>query len=130
MEHNPRLRSYPVAPDERKPDDVNHHLHRNSLHLPEWRGRHVRGVASGTRWVRIPVASLFIVGGLFGFLPVVGFWMVPLGLLLFAVDLPFLRRPMLALMFWIEERWHRWHRWRGKPAALQQLPLRREDRPN
>lgn len=127
MEHNPRLRSYPVAPDKRKPDDVNHHLHRNSLHLPEWRGRHVRGVASGTRWVRIPVASLFIVGGLFGFLPVVGFWMVPLGLLLLAVDLPFLRRPMLALVFWIEERWHRW---RGKPAAPQQLPLRREDRPN
>jgi hypothetical protein len=105
--------------DKRKRDDVEHHLHRYSLHMPEWLGRHVRGVTSGTHWVRIPVASLFIVGGLFGFLPVVGYWMVPLGLLLLAVDVPVLRRPMLALVLWIEERWHRW---RGKPAEKPSPP--------
>ena len=110
--------------DERKPDDVHHHLHRYSYHLPEWLGRWLRWIVTGTRWVRIPIAFLLIVGGLFGFLPVLGFWMVPLGLLLLAVDLPFLRRPMVALVLWIEERWHRW---RGKPAAPKQLPLRRED---
>lgn len=31
---------------------------------------------------------LFMVGGVFGFLPVLGFWMLPLGLALIALDLP------------------------------------------
>lgn len=41
--------------------------------------------------VRLPVAVLLILGGLVGFLPVLGFWMLPLGLLLLAIDLPALR---------------------------------------
>lgn len=41
--------------------------------------------------VRVPAAVLLILGGLLGFLPVLGFWMLPLGLLLLAVDLPVLR---------------------------------------
>jgi hypothetical protein len=36
------------------------------------------------RWLRIPMGSLLILGGVFGFLPVVGFWMLPLGLALLA----------------------------------------------
>lgn len=31
---------------------------------------------------------LFMVGGVFGFLPVLGFWMLPLGMALIALDLP------------------------------------------
>ncbi len=54
---------------------------------------------------RIPVAGLLIVGGLFGFLPILGFWMVPLGLLLLAIDLPPLRPPLARLLHWIERRW-------------------------
>jgi hypothetical protein len=91
-----------------------HHLHRYSYHLPVWLGERVRGVASGTRWVRIPLAILLIVGGIFGFLPVLGFWMVPLGLLLLAIDVAFLQRPMVALVLWIEAKWKRW---RGKGAG-------------
>ncbi|HYC04027.1 MAG TPA: hypothetical protein VED40_12065 [Azospirillaceae bacterium] len=45
------------------------------------------------RWVRIPVAILCFCGGFLGFLPVLGFWMVPVGIVLLAIDLPFLRRP-------------------------------------
>jgi hypothetical protein len=33
-----------------------------------------------------------MVGGVFGFLPVLGFWMLPLGLALIALDLPPLRK--------------------------------------
>jgi hypothetical protein len=40
---------------------------------------------------RVPAAVLLILGGMLGFLPVLGFWMLPLGLLLLAVDLPALR---------------------------------------
>ena len=41
--------------------------------------------------IRVPVAILFILGGFLSFLPVLGLWMFPLGLLLLAVDLPVLR---------------------------------------
>jgi hypothetical protein len=33
---------------------------------------------------RIPLAILLIFGGIFSFLPVLGLWMLPLGLVLFA----------------------------------------------
>jgi len=41
--------------------------------------------------LRVPLAVLLIMGGMLGFLPILGFWMLPLGLLLLAVDLPVLR---------------------------------------
>ena len=41
--------------------------------------------------IRLPVAILFILGGFLSFLPILGFWMLPLGLLLLAIDLPALR---------------------------------------
>ncbi len=36
--------------------------------------------------VRIAVALLLILGGIFSFLPVLGLWMLPLGLMLVAQD--------------------------------------------
>ncbi len=47
------------------------------------------------RWLRVPLALLFILGGLAWFLPVLGLWMLPLGLLLLALDVPVLR-PVVA----------------------------------
>ena len=44
--------------------------------------------------VRIPLAILLILGGIFSFLPVLGIWMLPLGLLVLAVDIPQLLRPV------------------------------------
>jgi hypothetical protein len=44
------------------------------------------------KWVRLPLGLLLIVCGVFGFLPVVGFWMVPVGALLVGVDIPIVRR--------------------------------------
>jgi len=43
------------------------------------------------RWLRIPAGLLLILGGLLSFLPILGIWMLPLGLLLLAEDLPVLR---------------------------------------
>lgn len=48
--------------------------------------------------IRFPVALLLIAGGVFSFLPVLGVWMLPLGLLLLAVDLPVLRGPISAFI--------------------------------
>jgi hypothetical protein len=58
-----------------------------------------------SRWVRIPAAIALICGGIVGFLPVLGFWMIPLGLALIALDVPFLRSPLSRLLAWIERRW-------------------------
>jgi hypothetical protein len=48
--------------------------------------------------IRFPLALILIAGGVFSFLPVLGIWMLPLGLLLLAVDLPILRGPISGLI--------------------------------
>jgi hypothetical protein len=50
------------------------------------------------RLVRIPIAILLVLGGVFSILPFLGIWMLPLGLLLLAVDIVFLRAPVSALV--------------------------------
>jgi hypothetical protein len=49
--------------------------------------------------LRSALGVLLIAGGVFGFLPVLGFWMIPLGAALIALDIPPLRRRLLA---WLE----------------------------
>ncbi|MFO1153090.1 MAG: hypothetical protein U1E42_05425 [Rhodospirillales bacterium] len=56
--------------------------------------------------LRVTAAILLMAGGLAGFLPVLGFWMLPLGILLLAQDVPFLRR-LSVRMFVFFERWGR-----------------------
>ncbi|HKU08181.1 MAG TPA: hypothetical protein VJR30_19115 [Bradyrhizobium sp.] len=68
-----------------------------------------------SRLVRIPLAALLILGGIFSFLPVLGLWMLPLGLLLFAQDVPFLQKPTAQLLGWLERKWL--ERERSKRAA-------------
>lgn len=53
---------------------------------------------------RIVVGTLFVIGGLLGFLPILGFWMVPLGLLILSQDLRFVRRKRRQLAIWWEYR--------------------------
>jgi len=55
-----------------------------------------------SRLVRIPLAILLILGGIFSFLPVLGLWMLPLGLLLFAQDVPMLQGPLARMLGWVE----------------------------
>ncbi|MFO1141444.1 MAG: tryptophan synthase subunit beta [Amaricoccus sp.] len=62
----------------------------------------------GSRWIRIPVGGLLVVGGFAGFLPVLGFWMVPVGLVLLARDIRFLQRPVRRVLVWSERRYLLW----------------------
>ena len=55
--------------------------------------------------VRIPLAILLMIGGIFSFLPILGLWMLPLGLVLFAQDVPILQKPMAQALGWIERKW-------------------------
>jgi hypothetical protein len=59
-------------------------------------------------WIRIPSGVLLTCGGILGFLPVAGFWMLPLGLLLLAEDVPVLRSARTPILDWIERRYPHW----------------------
>ena len=60
------------------------------------------------RWLRIPAGVLLILGGLLFFLPIFGIWMLPLGLLLLADDLPVLRSWRSRILDWIERHRPEW----------------------
>jgi len=64
-----------------------------------------------SRLVRIPLGIILVLGGIFSILPLLGIWMLPLGLLLLAIDIPFLQAPVGQ---WIirGRRW--WENWRRK----------------
>ncbi|WP_458760782.1 hypothetical protein ACSVBT_08375 [Afipia sp. TerB] len=55
--------------------------------------------------VRVIVSVLLILGGIFSFLPVLGIWMLPLGLIIIAQDLPFLQEPLVKGLQWAEAKW-------------------------
>ncbi len=61
-----------------------------------------------TRIYRVPLAILLIIGGVLSFLPVLGLWMMPLGILLLALDLPLLRGPVTLLTIRFRRRMGRW----------------------
>lgn len=61
----------------------------------------------GAGWVRVPLGVVLILAGALGFLPILGFWMLPLGALLLAEDLPFLKRPTLHALGAAQEWWDR-----------------------
>ena len=63
------------------------------------------------RWIRWPVGLALSVAGFFGFLPVIGIEMIPLGLLLIAHDIPFLRQPVGVAMLWLEQKWRALRAW-------------------
>ena len=45
-----------------------------------------------SRMLRMGLGILLVIGGILGFLPVLGFWMIPLGLLILSHDIPTVRR--------------------------------------
>lgn len=57
-----------------------------------------------SRPLRFPLGLLLIIGGVFSFLPVLGLWMLPLGLLLLAIDVAALQGPIS----WAIIRGERW----------------------
>ncbi|MFK7914867.1 MAG: hypothetical protein AB8B93_13200 [Pseudomonadales bacterium] len=64
---------------------LRHKIRRFVLKTLLWGRDHVPPV------IRSLIGVLFCIGGVFGFLPVLGFWMFPLGLAFIALDIPGLR---------------------------------------
>jgi hypothetical protein len=63
----------------------------------------------GNPLLRVALGLLLIIGGFLGFLPIVGFWMIPLGLLVLSVDFPpvrrFRRNATVKIGYWLHKRW-------------------------
>lgn len=57
---------------------------------------------------RILAGLLLVIGGFLGFLPVLGFWMIPLGIAILAYDFPVVRLLRQKLVVW-------WRGGRGEP---------------
>ncbi|MGK6313520.1 hypothetical protein [Neorhizobium sp. DT-125] len=58
---------------------------------------------------RVIVGVVLIFGGTLGFLPILGFWMMPLGFLVLSHDLPLVRRQRRRIALW-------WARRRARKA--------------
>jgi len=60
------------------------------------------------KWLRLPLGLALVAGGFLGFLPVLGFWMVPIGALLLGEDIPPVRRLTLRALGKTQQWWDAW----------------------
>lgn len=73
-------------------------------------------------WLRKSIGVLLVIGGCLGFLPVLGYWMLPVGLALLAVDFPMARRLNRRLLV----AWGRWRRRVTRAAQVRGRALARQ----
>jgi hypothetical protein len=81
-----------------------------------------------SRLVRFPLAVLLVAGGVFSFLPVLGLWMLPLGLVLIAQDVPPLQKPTAQALGWVERKWLERQRAKGIMPDPGDQPNKRVER--
>jgi hypothetical protein len=110
------------AATHRDRDELDQALDELERHVPGRIQRLISRVRQpAARIVRLPLGILCILGSFFWFLPVLGLWFLPLGLLLIAQDVRFLRRPVGRMALYLLERWTRlrkwWKRRRGRARA-------------
>jgi hypothetical protein len=60
--------------------------------------------ASRNHRLRTTVGVVLVIGGVVGFLPILGYWMIPVGLTLLAVDWAWARRLSRRLQVWYGRR--------------------------
>jgi hypothetical protein len=86
--------------------ELDEHLERFERRLPEAMRGFVRWLRRpGSSLVRVPLGIVLILCGFVGFLPILGFWMIPLGLLVLAIDIALVRPPLIRLFDWVERKW-------------------------
>jgi hypothetical protein len=57
-----------------------------------------------SRIARIAIGVALILGGIVGFLPILGFWMIPLGIMVLAIDIPIFQRLIERVSAWWKRR--------------------------
>lgn len=86
--------------------------------------RFPKRMQKAVRWLRRPsrlfarvtLGLLLLMGGVFSVLPILGLWMLPLGLVLLSDDVQFLRNMTGRILEWVE---HRRPHWMGLPHGPQ-----------
>lgn len=82
-----------------------------------------------SRLARIIIGILLIVFGVFGFLPVLGFWMIPVGLIVLSVDIPIVRRWRRQATVWLAPRIRARFPWLADHLGFRNGASAGEDRP-
>lgn len=101
--HHPRVAQPSSA------DDYEEKMQALIRKLPEWMQKTLSWLREPERkWIRIPAGILFMLGGCMAFLPVLGVWMIPVGILLLSEDIPFFRRLMEKALNWIQRKHPDW----------------------
>ncbi len=89
--------------------------------VPDSVARQIRNLRHpDARRIRIPIGLVLMAGGAFSFLPVLGIWMLPLGLLLIANDVPVLRKPVGRSTIWAVGKWADFRRRRAKGRIVRE----------
>jgi hypothetical protein len=96
----------------REPDELDKAFDELEREAPDFLKRTIRWMRKPqARMVRLPLGILCILGSFLWFLPVLGLWFLPLGLLLIAQDVRFLRRPVGRMTLYLLDRWARLRKW-------------------
>ena len=86
--------------------DLDEELDRLQARLPHKVSRFMQKVRSPeVAPYRIPAGIALTAGGIVGFLPILGFWMIPLGLIVMAKDIPPLQPVLVRFLDWVERKW-------------------------
>ena len=86
--------------------DLDHAFAVLERQLPERVNRAIRWVRDPNhRRIRLAIGILCIGLSFFFWLPVIGIELLPIGLLLIAIDVPFLRRPVALSLLWMLGKW-------------------------
>ena len=87
---------------------------------PRWMSKHIRWLHSPkSRKFRLPIGIFLIACGLVGFLPIVGYEFIPVGLLVIAQDIPFMRKPMGKFVLWLLDKWRAIKKWWKRRQSRQ-----------
>jgi hypothetical protein len=81
-------------------EEVEQYIHEKLDRLPPRAVHKLRNARPA--WLRLAAAALLMLGGLLWFLPLVGIWMLPLGLILVADQFPATKRLLVKLLLRIE----------------------------
>lgn len=92
----PMRRVYPT-PNKEDASIARHKLRfgEHEIPLPNWKP------------LRIALGIAFILGGMFAILPVLGLWMIPVGVFILSIDLPPVRRFRRRMFAWYGHSWLR-----------------------
>jgi hypothetical protein len=74
----------------------------------------------GSAALRIAMGILLILCGFLGFLPILGFWMVPVGVVVLSIDLPIARRLRRKVEVW-------WGKRKDRKAARTRARLKKNE---